>query len=103
MTELTPKDLVYIEKCKSTDYALDALFDYIDNLLLAGSFGEVDAFLNAIKIEEHSDSVLCGFLAITSHASDKLNNRTALYEKTKSYFKNNNKDRDLIKGLERFK
>lgn len=61
------------------DKAIDILFEYVDDLLLAGEFAEVDEFLQAARMSELSKTLIVATLSITLAAKDKLHSREGFY------------------------
>lgn len=77
---MRPLDLVYVENLEGPHRAMDALFDYIDDLCIAGNFDTVDKFVaeSETEIENLSTQILVGVLSITHPARSKLTNRKSL-------------------------
>jgi len=79
---MKPLDLVYIERLEGPHKALDALFDYIDDLCRAGKFDVVDSFVaeSEAEMENLSTQILVGVLSITHPARSKLSKRDSLID-----------------------
>jgi len=85
---MRPLDLVYIEKLQGPHEAMDVLFDYIDDLCIAGRFDVVDDFVaeSEAEIENLSTQILVGVLGITHPARTKLANRKSLINACRTKF-----------------
>lgn len=108
MPDLTPRDLVYIERCKSADYALDALLDYTDRMMWAGAWDKIDEFFRAIKPAEHSIVILIGCLSATHMGRQDLKDRgfkgrDILIDLTAERLKELGREKDVENLVERFR
>ena len=85
------------------DQKLDILYLWIDTLLLAGRFEEVDRILAAVDVERLRTAVLLGYLTITFAAKHMLDNRDAFYERVRKRVVETEPAKDvpgLLGGLE---
>jgi len=57
-----------MSRSRKLDAALDFVFDFVDELLLAGRFREVNRFLRGVPVEKLDPAILVGFLTITGPA-----------------------------------
>lgn len=57
------------------DYALDIIFDELDELLLTDNFAEVDIILDSLDVSEWSTECLLGFLTVSNWGKKHLKNR----------------------------
>jgi len=85
---MKPLDLIYIENLEGSHKAMDVLFDYIDDLCIAGKFDIVDNFVaeSEAGIESLSTQILVGVLGITHPARTKLTNRKRLIDACRTKF-----------------
>lgn len=84
-----------------TDRALDLLFDTVDDLLLAGRFGECDAILRSADAGEWSATLLVGLLTVTLPARGRLAERAPFVERTRAELAGRGRDtKALLSGLE---
>jgi hypothetical protein len=73
--------------------ALDRIYDWVDDLLLAGKFEEVNKKLGSLHLARLAPVLLVGWLTASLPAKSKLPNRQRIYE----YLKRQGID---VKGLE---
>ena len=80
---------------------LDAIFDTIDDLCLAGKFDEVDNVLKNVDIQNEPTTLLIGYLTITlmAHKGNKLNCRTLFYDKVEEELRRRGETEKRIKNL----
>lgn len=85
---------------KKYDDALDAIYDGIDDLLIAEDFRQVDSILNAIPIGECSSFFLVGVLTITRSAKEKLASRRNFFAIAELFLQQNGRNTaSLLNGL----
>lgn len=80
------EDLRRLSAGGHTAKGLNLMFDVIDDLLLAGDFDKVDAYL--VQLDDFDwmpPSWPVGVLTITLAAKDRLKERTAFWDRTKSW------------------
>ncbi len=83
------------------DAALDLLFDYFDELLLAGSFAEVATLLDQIEPSNLATPLLLAILTVTLPARDKLVARRAWFAKVERTLGDRGEAvKELLAGLE---
>jgi hypothetical protein len=85
---MKPLNLIYIEKMYGPDKALDALFNYVDDLYIAGNFVEVDDFIIQAQadVELLSPVLMVGVMSITHMAKPKLTKRKDFVEACREKF-----------------
>jgi hypothetical protein len=67
------KNSIYSATEDNVDEVVDYFFDYIDDLLLAGKFSEVDEWMLSLRVDDIDNlSVLVCILCITHMAHTKL-------------------------------
>jgi len=72
---------------ENADEGLDAVFNHIDDLMLAGEFSEVDSILENVDPNRLQIDVLLGFLTITLPVKNKLRNRSRIWREAKEIIK----------------
>lgn len=84
-----------------TDFALDLIFDQIDEMLLAGQFDRVDQLLKDTMTNDYSVEVLLGTLTATLPAKAKLPGRVDFFQRAKQTLESRGEPYDsLLVGLE---
>jgi hypothetical protein len=66
------------------DAAMDAIFDHVNALLMAGQFARCDELLRLIDVDKVPPVLLISFLTITAPAKDKLAERGHFYDRAKA-------------------
>ena len=83
----------------SGDSELDALFEEVDDLLLAGEFERVDEMFSTKRYPYKDKLLASGLLSITYAAADELKNRASYYDGFSEYLIRTEGDDKLIRGL----
>ncbi len=79
--------------------ALDIIYDYIDDLHLAGNFAEVDGLLH-MDIAPLTVDVILGIMTITFAAKHKLKNRVEFMRRGEEELRRRPQwDNDILEGL----
>jgi hypothetical protein len=84
-----------------TDSALDVVYNYIDEMLLAGKFSEVDDRLSSTECDEYSVDLLLALLTITFAAKRHLPHRQRFYAQVEQSIRAKGEwEEGLLYGLE---
>lgn len=84
-----------------SEQELDRLFDFFDDLLLAGHFDECSMLLDKVSLGEKSPAELLTILTATAAARDKLPARGGLFSRVRAELVQRGEDADaLLSGLE---
>jgi hypothetical protein len=84
-----------------TDFALDIIFDQIDEMLLAGQFDRANQLLIDTAIDEYSVELLLGILTATLPAKDRLPERAEFFRRVEETLRSRGELKDgLLVGLD---
>ena len=65
---------------RKVDDAIDVVLDNIDDMLLAGEFGQCDRALSAVDLDRLDTNLMVCFMSVTLAAKRHLQNRAAFVD-----------------------
>lgn len=95
------EEIYSLVESKEYRKAIDIVFDCIDDFALEARFEEIDEILPAIDISKLDENLMVAFLAISKPVKPKLKNYDDLYLRIEEFYKKTKPEEveEILKGL----